>query len=106
MWKNLEKRYPDYSLKILDIIFHKCISFHEMKPTDPNFDKCLFELCDLMRAKGDVITINNFIVEAIHMHKLEHCHCQNSKTFLFLMTRIFHTTMKMWSAATTMKIRS
>ena len=53
-----------------------------MKPTDPNFDKCLFELRDLMCAKGDVITINNVIVEAIHMHKYEHFHSQNSDEIL------------------------
>ena len=82
LWKDLEKIYPNYSMKNLDIIVHKCIAFHKIKPTDPNFDKCLFELCDLMRAKGDVITINNIIVEAIRMHKHEHCHSQNSDEIL------------------------
>ena len=65
LWKDMEKRCPDDSLQYFETIFHKCIAFHNMKPNDPNFDKCLFELFDLMRAKGDVITINNIIVEAI-----------------------------------------
>ena len=34
----------------------------------------LFELCDLLRAKCDVGTISNIIMEAIRLHKLAHCH--------------------------------
>ena len=49
-----------------------------MKPTDPNFGKCLFELRDLMCSKGDVIAINSVIVKAIRMHKYGHFHSQNS----------------------------
>lgn len=82
LWKDLEKRYPDYSLKNLQINFHKCIAFHKMKPLDPNFNKCLFELHDVMRAKGDVITSNNVIVKAIQMHKYEHFYSQNSDEIL------------------------
>ena len=82
LWNDLEKRYLNYSLKNLDVILHKTIAFYKMKPSDPNFDKYLFELRDLMNAKGDVITINNIIVEAIHIHNLEHCHGQNSNESL------------------------
>ena len=53
-----------------------------MMPSDPKFDDYLFELRDLMHAKGDVITINNIIVEAIRIHNLEHCHDHNSNEFL------------------------
>ena len=77
LWNDLEKRYPSYSLSNLDEILHKTIVFHKMMPSDPKFDDYLFELRDLMRAKGDVITINNIIVEAIHIHNLEHCHDHN-----------------------------
>ena len=45
-----------------------------MSPNDPKFDDCLFELRDLMRAKGDVRTISNIIMETVRIHKLEHCH--------------------------------
>ena len=50
-------------------------------PSDPKFDDYLFELRDLMHAKGYVITINNIIVEGIHIHKLEHCHDHNSNQY-------------------------
>ena len=80
--EKLEKIYPNFSLKNLDIIVHKYIAYHKMKQTDPNFDKCLFELRDLVSAKGNVITINNIIVEAIRMHTYEHCHSQNSDEIL------------------------
>src|SRR4051812_39576795 len=82
LWNDLEKRYPNYSLQNLDEILHKTIAFHKMKPTDPNFHKCLFELRDFMRPKGDVTTINNIIIEAIHIHKLNYCHGQNSNKSL------------------------
>ena len=45
-----------------------------MKPSDLKFDVCLFELHDLMRAKGDVGTISNIVMETIIIHKLAHCH--------------------------------
>jgi hypothetical protein len=77
LWHDLEKRYPNHSLKNLDEILHKTIAFHKMKPSNPNFDNCLFELRDLMRAKGDVRTISNIITEAIRIHKLDHCHETN-----------------------------
>ena len=44
-----------------------------MSPNDPKFDDCLFELRDLMCAKGDVGSISNVISEAIRIHKDEHC---------------------------------
>ena len=40
-----------------------------MSTSDPKFDDCLFELRDLMRAKGDVGIISNIIYEAIRIHK-------------------------------------
>ena len=55
-----------------------------MKPSDPNFDDCLFELRDLMRTKGDVGTISNIITEAIRIHKLEHCHDHETNEFIAL----------------------
>ena len=42
MWRFLEERFLDYSLKNLDEILHKSIAFHKMKPSDPKFDECLF----------------------------------------------------------------
>ena len=33
-----------------------------MKPSDPIFDDCLFELRDLMCAKGDVRIISNIMM--------------------------------------------
>jgi hypothetical protein len=84
LWNDLEKRYPDYSLKNLDEILHKTIAFHKMKPSDPNFDDCLFELRDLMRAKGEVRTISNIITEAIRIHKVEQCHDHESNEFIAL----------------------
>ena len=75
LWKDLEKRYPNYSLKSLDEILHKTIAFHKIKPNDPNFDKYLLELRDLMRAKGDIRTISNIIIETIRVHSLEQLSC-------------------------------
>ena len=37
------------------------------------FGDCLFELTNLMRAKGDVGIISNTISEAIRIHKDEDC---------------------------------
>jgi hypothetical protein len=37
-----------------------------------------------MRAKGDVTTINNIIIEALRIHKLEHCHDHNPNESLVL----------------------
>ena len=84
LWNDLEIRYPSYSLSNLDEILHKTIAFHKITPSDPKFDDCLFELRDLMRAKGDVITISNIIVEAIRIHKFEHCHDHNPNESLVL----------------------
>src|SRR3989337_4058848 len=84
LWHDLEKRYPNYSLKSLDEILHKAVAFHKMSPNDPKFDDRLFELRDLMRAKGDVRTISNIIMEAIRIHKLEHCHDHETNEFIAL----------------------
>ena len=54
IWKYLKDHFPNYSLKNLYEILQKSIAFQNMNPSDPMFDECLFELCDLMRAKGIV----------------------------------------------------
>jgi hypothetical protein len=84
VWNDLEKRYPDYTLKNLDEILHKTIAFHKMKPSDPNFDDCLFELRDLMRAKGDVGTISDIIIEAIRIHNPKHGHYHETNELIAL----------------------
>ena len=78
IWRYLEECFPNYSLKNLDEILQKSNAFHKMNPSDPKFGDCLFELCDLMRAKGDVGIISNIISEAIRIHKDEHCHDHKS----------------------------
>jgi hypothetical protein len=65
MWKFLEELYPDYSLRGLDEILHKTIEFDMMCPNDPNFDKCFFELRNLMRKKGNPGLINVLIRNAL-----------------------------------------
>ena len=77
-------RFPNYSLKNIDEILDKSIAFHKMKPSDPKFDKCIFELHNLMCAKGDVGTISNVIMKTIRIHKLAHCHDYRSKESLDL----------------------
>ena len=49
-----------------------------MSTSDPKFDDCLFELRDLMRAKGDVGIISNIISEVIRIHRDEHCYGHTS----------------------------
>jgi hypothetical protein len=68
MWKFLEELYPDYSLRGLDEILYKTIEFDMMRPNDPNFDKCFFELRDLMKKKGDPGLINVLIRNALVLH--------------------------------------
>ena len=63
IWNYLEERFSNYSLKYLDDIPQKYTIFHKMKPSDPKFDECLFELCDLMHAKGNVGFISSIISE-------------------------------------------
>ena len=65
----LEERFPNYSLKNLDEILHKSITFNRMSTSDPKFGDCRFELTNLMRAKGDVGIISNIISRAIRIHK-------------------------------------
>ena len=55
-----------------------------MKPSDPKFDDCLFELCDLMHAKGDVGVISSIISQVIRIHKDAHCHGHTSNESLSL----------------------
>ena len=54
IWKFLEECFPNYSLQNPDEILHKSIALSKMNSNDPKFGDCLFELRDLMRAKGDV----------------------------------------------------
>ena len=84
IWKYLEERFPNYSLKNLDEILQKSIGFHKMNPSDPKFDDCLFELRDLMRAKGDVGVISSIISQVIRIHKDAHCHGHTSNESLSL----------------------
>ena len=60
-------------MKNLDEILHKSIVLNKMNPNDPKFGDCLFELRDLMHAKGDVVIISNINLEAIIIHRDEHC---------------------------------
>ena len=84
MWRFLEERFLDYSLKNLDVILQKSIALNKMNPKDPMFGDCLFELRDLMRAKGDVGIISNIISEVIRIHKDKHCHDHISNESLSL----------------------
>ena len=43
-----------------------------MSSNDPKLGDCLFELTNLVRAKGDVGIISNIISEAIRIHKDDH----------------------------------
>ena len=71
-------------MKNLDEILHKSIALNKMNHNDPKFGDCLFELHDLMRAKGDVGIISDIISEAIRIHKDEHCHDHISNESLSL----------------------
>jgi hypothetical protein len=73
IWRFPKERFPDYSLKNLDEILHKSIALNKMNPNDPKFGDCLFEVTNLMHAKGDVGIISNIISEAIIIHRDEHC---------------------------------
>ena len=64
--------------------FFKSIAFHKMNPSDPNFVDCLFELRELMHAKGDVGVISTLISQVIRIHKHAHCHGHTSNESLSL----------------------
>ena len=51
IWRFLEERFPNYSLKNLDEILHKSIALSKMNTSDPMFGDRLFELTNLMRPK-------------------------------------------------------
>ena len=51
IWRFLEERFPNYSLKNLDEILHKSIALSKMSSNDPKFGGCLFELTNLTSAK-------------------------------------------------------
>ena len=61
IWKFLEERFTNFSLKNLDEILHKSIALSKMSSNDPKFGDCLFELTNLMCAEGDVGIISNII---------------------------------------------
>ena len=56
------------------MILQKSIALNKMNLKDPKFCDCLFELHDLMRAKGDVGIISNSVSEVVRIHKDEHYH--------------------------------
>ena len=49
------------------------IALSKMNTSDPMFRDRLFELTNLMHAKGDVGIIGDIISEAIRIHKQDHC---------------------------------
>ena len=49
-----------------------------MSSNDPKFGDCLFELTNLVSAKGDVGIISNIISEVIRIHRDEHCYGHTS----------------------------
>ena len=42
-----------------------------MDTSDPKFDDCLFELRDLMRAKGDVGVVSSIMSQVIRIHLMK-----------------------------------
>ena len=55
-----------------------------MSSNDPKFGDCLFELTNLMSAKGDVGIISNIISKVIRIHRDEHCYGHTSNESLSL----------------------
>ena len=51
-----------------------------MNSNDPKFGDYLFELTNLMRAKGDVGIISDIISEAIKIHKEDHCQTHSNES--------------------------
>ena len=51
IWRFLEERFPNYSLKNLHEILHRSIALSKMSSNDPKFGDCLFELTNLTSAK-------------------------------------------------------
>ena len=84
IWRYLEECFPNYSLKNLDEILQKSIAFRKMKPSDANFDDYLFELRNLMCAKGNFGVTSSIISQVIRIHKDEHCHGHKSNESLSL----------------------
>ena len=72
IWRFLEERFPNYSLQNLYEILHKSIALSKMNTSDPMFGDRLFELTNLMHAKGNVGIISDIISEAIKIHKQDH----------------------------------
>ena len=50
-----------------------------MNTSDPILGDRLFELTNLMRAKGDVGIIGHIISEAIKIHKQDHCQTHSNE---------------------------
>ena len=80
IWKFLEERFPDYSLKNPDEILHKSIALSKMNSNDPMFGNCLCGLTNLMRAKGDVGIISDIISKATRIHKGDHCQTHSNES--------------------------
>ena len=67
-------------MKNLDEILHKSIALSKMNTSDPMFGDRLFELTNLMRAKGNVGIISDIISEAIKIHKQDHCQTHSNES--------------------------
>ena len=80
IWKFLEECFPNYSLKNLDEILHKSFALSKMNSNDPMFGDCLFELTNLMGAKGDVGIISDITSEAIKIRKQDHCQTHSNES--------------------------
>ena len=80
IWKFLEERFPNHSLKTLDEILHKSIALSKMNTSDPMFGDRLCELTNLMRAEGNVGIISDIISEAIKIHKQDHCQTHSNES--------------------------
>ena len=80
IWRFLEERFPNYSLLNLDVILHKSIALSKMNFNDPMFGNCLFELTNLMRAKGNVGIISDIISKATRFHKGDHCQTHTNES--------------------------
>ena len=67
-------------MKNLDEILHKSVTLSKMNTNDPMFGDRLFDLTNLMRAKGNVGIISDIISEAIKIHRQDHCQNHSKKS--------------------------
>ena len=73
IWRFIEERFPNYSLKLLDKVLHKSIALSKMSSNDTKFGDCLFELTNLTSAKGGVGIISDIISESTRIHRGDYC---------------------------------